>query len=113
MVRSTARMCMACTGQCQRNSLYACDLGVWVYLVPSALTLVDSPEHRSALVIGKLCRHYAPLPLVPLPTLRLPDRTATRPRLPRTGKELATNSRLLSGVWCTFHLAQLSGEPGR
>jgi hypothetical protein len=88
MVRSTARMCMACTGQCQRNSLYACDLGVWVYLVPSALTLVDSPEHRSALVIGKHCRHYAPLPLVPLPTLRLPDRTATRPhrRLPRMAK---------------------------
>jgi hypothetical protein len=76
---------------------------------------LDSPEHRFALVVGKLCRHYAPLPLVPLPTLSLPDRTATRPRrrLPRTGKELATNSRLLSGVWCTFHLAQLSGEPAR
>jgi hypothetical protein len=59
---------------------YACDLGVWVYLIPSALALVDSPEHRSALVVGKLCRHYAPLPLVPPPTLRLPDRTATRPR---------------------------------
>src|SRR5687768_12582086 len=59
---------------------YACDLGVGVYLVPSALTLVDSPEHRLALVVGKLCRHYAPLPLVPPPTVRLPDRTATCPR---------------------------------
>src|SRR5215207_3070834 len=59
---------------------YACDLGVGVYFVPSALALVDSSEHRSALVIGKLCRHYAPLPLVPPPTVRLPDRTATRPR---------------------------------
>ncbi len=55
---------------------YACDLGVGIYLVPSALTLVDSPEHRFALVVGKLCRHYAPLPLVPFPTVRLPDRTA-------------------------------------
>ena len=59
---------------------YECDLGVGVYLVPSALALVDSPEHRLALVVGKLCRHYAPLPLVPLPTVRLPDRTATCPR---------------------------------
>jgi hypothetical protein len=59
---------------------YACDLGIGIYLVPSALALLDSPEHRFALVVGKLCRHYAPLPLVPLPTLRLPDRTATRPR---------------------------------
>jgi hypothetical protein len=67
---------------------YACDLGVGVYLVPSALALLDSPEHGSALVVGKLCRHYAPLPLVPPPTLRLPDRTTTRPcwRLPRTGR---------------------------
>ena len=54
---------------------YVCDLSVGVYLVPSALALVDSPEHRSALVVGKLCRHYAPLPLVPLPTLRLPGRS--------------------------------------
>jgi hypothetical protein len=58
---------------------YACDLGVGVYLVPSALTLVDSPEHGIALVVGKLCRHYVPLPLVPFPTVRLPDRIATRP----------------------------------
>jgi hypothetical protein len=41
---------------------YACDLGI--YLIPSALVLVDSPEHRFALVVGKLCRRYAPLPLV-------------------------------------------------
>jgi hypothetical protein len=94
---------------------YACDLGVGVYLVPCALALLDSPEHRSALVVGKLCRHYAPLPLVPPPTLRLPDRTAIRPRrcLPRTSEIVATKSKLLSGVWCTFHLAQLSGEPAR
>ena len=39
---------------------YACDLGVGVYLAPSALALVDSSEHRSALVVGKLCWHYAP-----------------------------------------------------
>src|SRR5215204_1904380 len=58
---------------------YACDLCVGVYLVPSALALVDSPEHRSALVVGKLCRHYAPLPLVTPPTVRLPDRTSTCP----------------------------------
>jgi hypothetical protein len=38
---------------------YACDLGVGVYLAPSALALVDSSEHRSALVVGKLCWHYA------------------------------------------------------
>src|SRR5919112_3109225 len=37
---------------------YACDLGVGVYLVPSALALLDSPEHGFALVVGKLCRHY-------------------------------------------------------
>jgi hypothetical protein len=59
---------------------YACDLGVGVYLVPSALTLVYSPEHGFALVVGKLCRHYVPLPLVLPPTVRLPDRTATCPR---------------------------------
>jgi hypothetical protein len=51
------------------------DLGVGVYLVPSALALVDGPEHGFVLVLGKLCRHYAPLPLVPLPSVRLPDRT--------------------------------------
>jgi hypothetical protein len=64
---------------------YVCDLGVGVYLVPSTLALVDSPEHGFVLVVGKLCWHYAPLPLVPLPTVRLPDRTATCPRrrLPR------------------------------
>src|SRR5919112_4795522 len=56
---------------------YVCDLGFGGYLVPSTFALLDSPEHRSALVIGKLCRHYAPLPLVPLPIVRLPDRTAT------------------------------------
>src|SRR5215208_8254206 len=59
---------------------YVCDLGVGVYLVPSALALVDSPEHGSALVVGKLCGHYAPLPLVWPPIVRLPDRTATCPR---------------------------------
>jgi hypothetical protein len=67
---------------------YTCDLGVGVYLVPSALALVDCPEHRSALVVGKLCRHYAPLPLVPFPTVRLPDRTAICP--PRTASSQAT-----------------------
>src|SRR5215212_3108140 len=67
---------------------YACDLGVGIYLVPSALTLVDSPEHRIALVVGKLCRHYAPLPLVPPPIVRLPDRTATCPL--RTASPQAT-----------------------
>jgi hypothetical protein len=58
---------------------YVCELGVGIYLVPSALALVDSPEHGFALVVGKLCRHYAPLPLVPLLTVRLPDRTAISP----------------------------------
>jgi hypothetical protein len=29
------------------------------------------------------------------------------------GRKLAIKSKLLSGVWCTFHSAQLSGEPGR
>jgi hypothetical protein len=94
---------------------YACDFGVGIYLVPSTLAFVDSPEHRFALMVGKLFWHYAPLPLVPPPTVRLPDRSATRPgrRLSRAGKELATNSKLLPGIWCTFHSAQLSGEPGR
>jgi hypothetical protein len=59
---------------------YERDLGVWVYLVSPALALLDSREHLSALVVGKLCRHYAPLPLVPPPIVRLPDRTATCPR---------------------------------
>jgi hypothetical protein len=67
---------------------YACDLGVGIYLVPSALTLVDSPEHLSALVVGKLCRHYAPLPLVP-PIVRLPDRTATCPYAPLPRRPLS------------------------
>jgi hypothetical protein len=70
---------------------YMCDLGVGVYLVPSALALLDSPEHRFALVVGKLCGHYAPLPLVPPPTLRLPDRTRDPPPPvpPLHGQELA------------------------
>jgi hypothetical protein len=67
---------------------YAYDLGVGVYLVPSALALVDSREHLSALLVGKLCRHYASLPLVPLPIVRLPDRTAICP--PRTASSQAT-----------------------
>src|SRR5215211_2147818 len=67
---------------------YSCDLGVGIYLVPSALTLMDSREHLSALVVGKLCRHYAPLPLVPPPIVRLPDRTATCPL--RTASSQAT-----------------------
>jgi hypothetical protein len=58
---------------------YVCDLGVGIYLVPSSLALLDSPEHRLALVVGKLCRHYALLPLVLLLTVRLPDRTAISP----------------------------------
>jgi hypothetical protein len=56
-----------------------CDLGVGIYLVPSTLALLESPEHGFAMVVGKICRHYAPLPLVPLPTVRLPGRTATCP----------------------------------
>jgi hypothetical protein len=60
----------------------SCDLGVGVYLVPSALALVDSREHLSVLVVGKLCRYYAPLPPVPPPIVRLPDRTATCPYAP-------------------------------
>src|SRR5215217_1331045 len=67
---------------------YECDIGVGVYLVPSTLALVDSLEHRSALVIGKFCRHYAPLPLVPPPIVRLPDRTATRPRRRLSARQL-------------------------
>jgi hypothetical protein len=39
---------------------YACDLGVGIYFLPSALTLVDSREHGFSLVVGKLYRHYAP-----------------------------------------------------
>src|SRR5688572_14588436 len=62
---------------------YVCELGVGIYLVPSALALVDSPEHGFALVVGKLCGHYVPLPLMWPPSMRLPERTATRPLLPR------------------------------
>jgi hypothetical protein len=58
---------------------YVCELGVGIYLVPSAQALLDCPEHGFALVVGKLCGHYAPLPLVPLLTVRLPDRTAPAP----------------------------------
>src|SRR5215212_4565237 len=40
---------------------YACDLGVGVYLVPSALALVDSPEHGFALIVSKARRlHTVP-----------------------------------------------------
>src|ERR671920_1364874 len=79
---------------------YACDLGVGVYLIPSALALVDSPEHRSALVVGKLCGHYAPLPLVSLPPVRLPDRTVTCPRrcLPR-GPKAGHTIDITMGPW--------------
>jgi hypothetical protein len=44
---------------------YACDLGIGVYLVPSAFALVNRSEHGFALVVSIICRHYAPLPLVP------------------------------------------------
>jgi hypothetical protein len=37
---------------------YACDLGVGVYLVPSALALVDSPEHGFALIVSRVTRLY-------------------------------------------------------
>ena len=57
---------------------YTCDLGVVIYLVPSTLAFVDSLEHRFALMVGKLFWHYAPLPLVLPPIMRLPDRTAIR-----------------------------------
>jgi hypothetical protein len=67
---------------------YACDLGVGVYLVPSAFALVDSPEHGFALVVGIICRHYAPLPLVTPLSVRLPDRTAICPL--RTASSQAT-----------------------
>jgi hypothetical protein len=36
-----------------------CDLGVGVYLVPSALALVDSPEHGFALIVSKVRRLHA------------------------------------------------------
>jgi hypothetical protein len=40
---------------------YACDLGIGVYLVPSTFALVDSPEHRFPLAVGKpLLRHAVP-----------------------------------------------------
>jgi hypothetical protein len=66
---------------------------------------VDSLEHRFALGVGKLCGHYAPLPLVPLPTLRLPDRTATcaRLRLPRASKETPRRNTFRN-VWETIVL---------
>ena len=48
-------------------------------IVTSALALVDSLEHRFGLVVGKLCLHYASLPLVPPSAVRLPDRTTTCP----------------------------------
>jgi hypothetical protein len=35
---------------------YACDLGVGVYFVPSALTLVDSREHGFALIVSRVMR---------------------------------------------------------
>jgi hypothetical protein len=35
---------------------YSCDLGVGVYLVPSALALVDSLEHRFALIVSRVTR---------------------------------------------------------
>jgi hypothetical protein len=56
---------------------------------------VDSPEHRFALVVGKLCRHYAPLPLVPFPTVRLPDRTATHSTRCRAGPPPPSMRRVL------------------
>ncbi len=40
---------------------YACDLGVGVYLVPSALALVDSPEHRFALIVSGVTRLHTVL----------------------------------------------------
>jgi hypothetical protein len=40
---------------------YACDLGVGVYLVPSALTLVDSPEHGFALIVSRVMRLHTVL----------------------------------------------------
>jgi hypothetical protein len=90
---------------------YACDLGVGIYLVPSALAFVDFPEHGFALVGGKLRRHYVPLPLVPLPTVRLPDRTAIfSPRCRASGVG-ATGTCLLAGlthvmpcVWLTLYV---------
>jgi hypothetical protein len=33
---------------------YACNLGVGIYLVPSALALVDSPEHGFALIVSRV-----------------------------------------------------------
>ena len=72
---------------------YACDLGVGVYLVPSTLTLVYSPEHRFELVVGKpLVRHVYSFAL---PTLlcRVGDQSNTQPlRL----RQLPTRWRLLT-----------------
>jgi hypothetical protein len=38
---------------------YAGDLGVGVYLVPPAFALVNSPEHRFALIVSELTRLHA------------------------------------------------------
>jgi hypothetical protein len=57
---------------------HARDLGVGVYLVPSALALVYRPEHAFALLVGKLPRHHAPLPLFLPSAVRLPNLTAIR-----------------------------------
>src|SRR5215212_10068194 len=64
----------------QANVLaYACNLGVGVYLVPSALALADRPEHRFALVVGKLCRHSAAHREATRPHRDLSLRTASSP----------------------------------
>jgi hypothetical protein len=56
-------------------------------------------------VVGKLCGHYAPLPLVPLPIVRLPDRIATCPRLrlPRASKKTPPRNTFRN-VWETIVL---------
>jgi len=38
---------------------YTCEFGVGVYLVPSALALLDSPEHGFALIVSKVRRLHA------------------------------------------------------
>jgi hypothetical protein len=40
---------------------YASDFGVWVYLVPSAPTLVDSPEQGFSLIVSRLTRLHTVL----------------------------------------------------
>jgi hypothetical protein len=57
---------------------YARDLGVGVHLVPSALALVYRTEHAFALLVGKLPRYHAPLPLFLPSAVRLPNLTAIR-----------------------------------